>query len=75
MTAIATQLPPPVSQFVRAFDARRKALVVVRAAGVATLLTLAWAMALCLLDRVIALPPSVRLAALILNIAVAVAIV
>src|SRR4051794_18239457 len=58
-------IPISISSYVRRFVARRRWLALLRAAGVATAGTLGWMLLICALDRGLALPPVVRLMALL----------
>jgi hypothetical protein len=64
-------LPPAVHSYLRRFALRRSLQHMVRRAGLAAFVTLAWALIWCLIDRVVALPWGVRLTLLLTNIAAA----
>lgn len=67
MAMIVTQLPDAIERHLARFGRRRRAQRIVRAAGVAVIVTLIWAALWCLVDRVVALPASVRMALVIVN--------
>jgi hypothetical protein len=59
MTAFSS-LPPTVRSYVSDFVVRARRLAMWRAAGLALAVLLGWALACCLLDRVLQFPPVVR---------------
>src|SRR5688572_8876386 len=62
MTAIAHQLPQPIVTYLSRFSWRRRAQRLMRALGLVALFSIVWAATWCAVDRLVALPASVRLA-------------
>lgn len=68
MTSIAAQLPAEISEYLRQFAVRRRWQSVVRSAGLAAVVTLAWGATCCAIDRFFAVTPALRSAALLANV-------
>jgi hypothetical protein len=65
----AASLPIPIESYLDRFASRRRWQRVVRAGGIAVVLSIAWMITWCLIDRVIGLPWLIRAAALAVNLA------
>lgn len=68
----ANLFPPRISSYIRAFIARRRAVLMLRGAGTVAAVGLAWALFACLIDRLIHLPAPARWAILIAGAAAAI---
>ena len=75
MSMTSAQLPLPIASYLTSFSRQRRAQRVVWRFGLATLFTLIWAMAWCVIDRLSGLSSWTRAAALLINAIVIVAIV
>jgi hypothetical protein len=62
-------LPIPIESYLDRFASRRRWQRVVRAGGIALVLSVAWMMTWCLMDRLVGLPWLIRAAALVVNVA------
>src|SRR5437763_13024544 len=66
-TSNVQPLPRELEEFLRRTSARRRRLRALAACGVAASITMIWAAAWCVLDRIVPLPREVRLAVLLIN--------
>src|SRR4051812_46022025 len=67
--ALSTHLPAPIESYLDRFALRRRWQRIVRVAGIALLLSIAWVMMWCLMDRLVGLHWIVRAVALSVNVA------
>src|SRR5688500_11695584 len=76
MSAItASSLPVPVESYLRRYAQRRAVQRLIRRGGLAVLVTIAWALLWCVVDRLIALPPAMRVMLLAINAVVVVILI
>lgn len=64
-----TTLPANLTRYLSAFAVRRRRVGMVRALGLAAIFQLSWMLLWCLADRLVPLPPAVRMVVLLLGVA------